>query len=877
MLQFLKNLPLSRKLPIAFALSALICGLAVGISNYSDAEKALQKLAQQEMLALVQSRKNELQAYLKSIEQDMKFNAENPFVLNALGDFNVAWNMLEGNKTEYLQNAYIENNPNALGEKEKLDAASDGSVYSNVHRRYHPWFRKFLNERGYYDIFLFNTNGDLVYSVFKELDYATNLNDGQWRDTDLGNAFRAAMSPSTEEGNLSFFDFKPYAPSADAPASFISMPLFENGRRIGALVYQMPIGNLNSIMQAADGLGETGEISIVGADGLMRNDSRLSKESTILSKKLTAPYVEKALGGETSYGIYEVGNEYDIAANTALDFNSIRWGIVGSVNESEILSDVVALRNKSIINGLLVIALVTAGGIYISRIISKKVKQMALAMEELAKKNTAITIPCTGQKDELGQMADNLADLRDAVTQNLLMNEMTSDYPVIQFNTDGAVEYINTAAKNRLETLGKEQFDTGDNIQDLDTRFNVAFEKLATEQEVSLELDFSNGEWAGFTAKGLYDAEENLRGAYCNFSIITEEMQNEESVKRAQQGIQNLIDSARDGKLDERIDTSKFSGFYKALATSMNGLMDAIIEPIHRCVATLQSLSEGNLQQEMQGNYNGDFAAMQTGVNGTIQKLRELVKDIQLASENVSMGASEIATASTDLAQRTEEQANSLERTTESMQQLTSNVQSNAQNAGQACDIAANSRIAAQDGTSAVSKTVAAMNSIHSSAQKIENIITVIDEIAHQTNLLALNASVEAARAGEAGKGFAVVAAEVRSLAARSANASKEIKGLISEASEKVASGVGVAEESGESLKTILDAVQKLADLVDNIAQSCTGQAQEITAINTTISKMDEATQNNAAMVEENTAASQQMADQANQLQHMMQFFKLTG
>ncbi len=877
MLQFLKNLPLSRKLPIAFALSALVCGLAVGISNYSDAKKALQKLAQQEMLALVQSRKNELQAYLKSIEQDMKFNAENPFVLNALGDFNVAWNMLEGNKTEYLQDAYIENNPNALGEKEKLDAASDGSVYSNVHRRYHPWFRKFLNERGYYDIFLFDTNGDLVYSVFKELDYATNLNDGKWRDTDLGNAFRAAMSPSTEEGNLSFFDFKPYAPSADAPASFISMPLFENGRRIGALVYQMPIGNLNSIMQAADGLGETGEISIVGADGLMRNDSRLSKESTILSKKLTAPYVEKALGGETSYGIYEVGNEYDIAANTALDFNSIRWGIVGSVNESEILSDVVALRNKSIINGLLVIALVTAGGIYISRIISKKVKQMALAMEELAKKNTAITIPCTGQKDELGQMADNLADLRDAVTQNLLMNEMTSDYPVIQFNTDGAVEYINTAAKNRLETLGKEQFDTGDNIQDLDTRFNVAFEKLATEQEVSLELDFSNGEWAGFTAKGLYDAEENLRGAYFNFSIITEEMQNEESVKRAQQGIQNLIDSARDGKLDERIDTSKFSGFYKELANSMNGLMDAIIEPIHRCVATLQSLSEGNLQQEMQGNYNGDFAAMQTGVNGTIQKLRELVKDIQLASENVSMGASEIATASTDLAQRTEEQANSLERTTESMQQLTSNVQSNAQNAGQACDIAANSRIAAQDGTSAVSKTVAAMNSIHSSAQKIENIITVIDEIAHQTNLLALNASVEAARAGEAGKGFAVVAAEVRSLAARSANASKEIKGLISEASEKVASGVGVAEESGESLKTILDAVQKLADLVDNIAQSCTGQAQEITAINTTISKMDEATQNNAAMVEENTAASQQMADQANQLQHMMQFFKLTG
>lgn len=881
MLSFFKNMPLARKLPFAFTAAALVTALSIGISNYNDANKAMENLAQKEVLALVQSRKNQLNDYLGSIEQDMRFNAVNPFVKRALYEFSSSWNQLDGDKTQYLQDAYIKNNPNALGEKHKLDAADDGSVYSSTHSRYHPWFREFLEQRGYYDIFLFDSQGNLVYSVFKELDYATNLNEGKWRNTDLGNAFRAAMSPTNKPSTLNFFDFKPYAPSADAPASFISTPIMDNGRRIGALVYQMPIGNMNNIMQAADGLGKTGEISIIGQDQLMRNDSRFSKDSTILSKKLTGPYVAQALNGNTSYGTYKQNNVDIIAANTNVDFQGVRWGIVGTVHTSEINAGAVRLRNKSILNGLIVLVLVTAAGFYISRRISNNVKHMAAAMQKLADKETTITIPCQHQQDELGQMANTLGTLRDAVTQNLLMNKMTSDYPVLKCDKSGAVQYFNNAASRALQILGVDTSVLQEaHIETVHPEFQVGMAALTEQNDkepIQQEIGFKNGEWVSVKFNPLLNSDGTLEGAYLNFTIVTEEVQNEKSVQLAQDNIQNLIDSAQQGNLNERIDATQFSGFYKNLADSMNGLMNAIVEPITRCIDTLKNLSEGDLNTEMQGHYAGDFAEMQNGVNGTIYKLREMVGEIKLASENVSMGASEIASASSDLANRTEEQANSLERTTDSMSQLTNNVQENAQSASQACDLAANSRISAQEGTTAVSKTVDAMNSINTSAKKIENIITVIDEIAHQTNLLALNASVEAARAGEAGKGFAVVAAEVRSLAARSANASKEIKGLISEASVKVASGVGVAEESGQSLKTILESVQKLADLVDNIAQSCTGQAQEISAINTTVSQMDEATQHNAAMVEENTAASQQMADQANQLQQMMAFFKLAG
>ncbi|MFQ5535732.1 MAG: cache domain-containing protein [Sphingomonadales bacterium] len=175
--------------------------------------------------------------------------------------------------------------------------AGDGSRYSAVHARHHPWFHQIQQTREYYDIFLFNAEGDLIYTVFKELDYATNFSSGEWAETDLGQVFRDAVA-QPREGFQTFQDFEPYAPSNDAPASFIATPVLDaDGQLLGVVAFQMPIGRINRLMGNRAGMGETGEAYLVGPDFLMRSDSRFSEKSTILVRKVEGPTVRAALKG----------------------------------------------------------------------------------------------------------------------------------------------------------------------------------------------------------------------------------------------------------------------------------------------------------------------------------------------------------------------------------------------------------------------------------------------------------------------------------------------------------------------------------------------------------------------------------------------------
>jgi methyl-accepting chemotaxis protein len=292
-------------------------------------------------------------------------------------------------------------------------------------------------------------------------------------------------------------------------------------------------------------------------------------------------------------------------------------------------------------------------------------------------------------------------------------------------------------------------------------------------------------------------------------------------------------------------------------------------------VQVLTNISEGNLTQKMALEYKGTFGQIKGAVNSTVDRLYDMVRKILESAQSVNAAASEIAAGSTDLSQRTEEQASSLEETAASMEEITGTVKQNSQNASTANDLSTKANKVANDGGKVVEEAVTAMGSIEKSSQKISDIIGVIDEIAFQTNLLALNAAVEAARAGDAGKGFAVVASEVRSLAGRSASASKEIKSLILESSQQVKSGAELVKQAGDTLKGIVSSVQQVAGIVSEIAAASQEQATGIDEINTSITQMDEVTQQNAALVEENTAAAQSMVEQARSLEQMMSFFRL--
>ncbi|HQR13879.1 MAG TPA: methyl-accepting chemotaxis protein [Nitrospira sp.] len=298
---------------------------------------------------------------------------------------------------------------------------------------------------------------------------------------------------------------------------------------------------------------------------------------------------------------------------------------------------------------------------------------------------------------------------------------------------------------------------------------------------------------------------------------------------------------------------------------------------MEKLVAEAQSvlgrLAVNDLTHEMTETYRGDLDKVKTSINAVVQNLTQTITTVREAVQAVSSGAEQITRGNEDLSQRTSEQASALEETSASMEEMTSTVKQNADNAKQANQLAIAARDIADKGGSVTVRAVEAMGEINKSSKKIADIITVIDEIAFQTNLLALNAAVEAARAGEHGRGFAVVAAEVRNLAQRSATAAKEIKGLINESIQRVSDGSELVNQSGKTLEEIVSSVKRVTDIIAEITAASQEQAQGIDQVNKAIMQMDETTQQNAALVEETTSASQSMKDQAKELMSQMEMF----
>jgi len=424
------RLTLAKKVPGLVVAAGLIVALAVGILSYRTAAEQIDDGAKTTFKALVAARQSALTSYLASIKQDLTFTASSPATRTALVEFTAAWNALKGSQTASLQKLYITDNPHPTGKKENLDAAKDGSKYSEVHKRFHPWFRTFLRQRGYYDVFLFDTKGNLVYTVFKELDYATNLNTGKWKNTDLGKSYRAARAASSA-GSVSFFDFKPYAPSADAPASFISTPVYNDaGAMIGVLVFQMPIDRLNGVMQNTAGMGKTGESFIIGRDRLMRSDSRFSKKSTILARKVDGKAIAQTLAGESVIGEGQtLKGEEALLAAAPLDFLGTRWAIVGTVAFAEVHAPLITMRNNIglIVIGLLIV--VGAAAVFVARrTIVKPLIALNQNMHQLAEGNTEIEFADRRSKDELAEMAEAVRIFRDnAIERQRLESEQAED------------------------------------------------------------------------------------------------------------------------------------------------------------------------------------------------------------------------------------------------------------------------------------------------------------------------------------------------------------------------------------------------------------------------------------------------------------------
>jgi methyl-accepting chemotaxis protein len=342
-----------------------------------------------------------------------------------------------------------------------------------------------------------------------------------------------------------------------------------------------------------------------------------------------------------------------------------------------------------------------------------------------------------------------------------------------------------------------------------------------------------------------------------------------------QAAIGSIVNAAVAGDFSQRVDLDGKTGLVLNVGTAINSLCENVAMALDDLVRMLNALSAGDLTQRITANYEGSFALLKDNANMTAERIADIVTDIKSSSSEVTNASLEITTSTTDLSQRTEEQAASLEETSASMEEIASTVKKNAENAQAANQSAISTREVAGRGNEVVAQAVSAMAQIEESSRNISEIIVVIDEIARQTNLLALNAAVEAARAGDAGRGFAVVASEVRSLAQRSSQAAKDIKDLIVNSGGQVKEGVELVNRAGSALTEITDSIKQVADLVSDIAAASAEQSTGIDQVNKALTQMDEVTQQNSALVEENAATAKTLEGQARAMDERIAFFRI--
>jgi len=403
-------------------------------------------------------------------------------------------------------------------------------------------------------------------------------------------------------------------------------------------------------------------------------------------------------------------------------------------------------------------------------------------------------------------------------------------------------------------------------------RITASMSKLA-EGNLAAEIPFANrrdeiGQMARaveiFKQNGIKVRELDAAGADKRAKVIEMQM-----------NIDAVITAAVAGDFTRRAVVEYGYQDLNQFASGVNDLVAAVNRGIAETCRVVAALADGDLTENMRGEFQGAFGELKENVNATMVSLRSVLGEVRAAVDIINGGAGEMRIASGDLSKRTEQQAASLEETSSALEEITVAVKNSTERALEASYMVDEAKKGTGQSSAVVSQAVSAMGRIEQASGEIVQIINVIDEIAFQTNLLALNAGVEAARAGEAGKGFAVVAQEVRELAQRSANAAKDIKVLINRSSSEVHSGVKLVTATGEALGDIQGQVVKIDEHVRSIATAAREQSTGLSEVSTAVNQMDQVTQQNAAMVEESTAATNRLADEAANLARLIARFKL--
>jgi len=795
-----------------------------------------------------------MKAKIKSYYED-KFNVE--FKNQNNGQSANIDQMLKGLDKDSiaLQYAYISNNHFPLGEKDKLDAAKDETAYSQYHAKFHPVMRDFLNKNGYYDIFLLDIDsGDIVYSVFKELDYSTSLINGPYASTNFAEAFRKA-SKMTQADDYVLVDFKTYGPSYDAPASFIASPIFDGDKKIGVMIFQMPLDRITQVMSNRAGLGEKGESYLVGSDSLMRSDSFLDpkKHSVVNSfrypekNKLNSETVTQALNNKTGQQtIINYLNDPVFSAYTPITIaGQVTWALISEASIKEALYPVTELKNSMFKLALLILILISIAAYFLANSVVKPILAAVAVANHIANNDLDNKINITS-KDETGQLLQSLDTMQNNLRTSIenekqklveaarlksgLDNVNTS---VMIADNDRKIIYMNKSVENLLRTATPE-------LRKVIPDFNV--DKVMGTNIDQYHKNPANQAKLLESLNGSHKARINVGNSILDLTVspvmndevghigsVVEWADSTDSVS-AMNKLEELIQGVNEGVLNQRFDSSK-------------------------------------MNDELIANIGNKINSMLDGFTSLMASLSENTRQVANAAEQSSLAIGQISDGS-------QQQANSIDQMANHISETQTAIADVSHSTGEASHEADQTVSIVSSGSEKMTEMIASINGIKQSSGDILKITEVIGNIANQTNMLSLNAAIEAARAGEQGKGFAVVADEVRKLAENVASSVLDISTLINETVEKIDSGVEISSSVKMDMDTMANHVQNVHGMLNRIAAAMEQQNSTIVNLGDNAESLRHIAENNATASEEMTSTIIDLSRIANDTNDVLEKYQ---
>jgi len=660
-LAILSDLKISQKLP------AVIIGLSVATAvittsiAFFGAKAALDYQVENKLKNVASDRALEVNEYIQGLGDELVILSNTTTVIEAIGAFDDAWLSLGSNARERLQRDYITDNPNPAGERDALMTKEDGSFYSHTHSYYHSWFRDLQQRQGYNDIYLFSGSGDLLYSVFKNEDFATNFETGEWAETGLGEVYRAAKA--AEPNTIVFQDFAAYGPMGDRPASFIGMPVYDRiGNRAGVFVYQIPASVINGLMAKSNGVGETAESFLVGPDMLMRSDSRFSNEPTTLVREVNNSAVTAALSGQEGLAsTTDFKGESGIAAYKSVDLFGETWAVIVQISRAEANAGVTSLLIQFLVIGALMMAAAAAIGLFVARSISNPLTKMTAAMGHLANKNWSTEIPSLGRKDEMGEMADAVQVFKE--------NGQQAD----QLKQEEAAREARLAEEKR-RTMSKlaDEFETS------------VGEVVESVSETANELKQ--------TAEGVSSIAERTTAQSANVAAAAEESSvNVQTVSSATEEMSASIGEMQQQVMRSRDVSEQAANSVEQAASQVTGLSDAA-DQIGDVLALIQDIAEqtnllalnATIEAARAGDAGKGFAVVASEVKSLATPTQKATEQIRQQIEGVQNESRTAVTAISsirDVISQVTEISQSLAVTIEEQTAATGEIASNAQQA----------------------------------------------------------------------------------------------------------------------------------------------------------------------------------------------------